>query len=210
MKGFTGTGRPEYAGQNSIEGDAMTVRTDRPDDEFLDDPYFETERQVPPTAVFDASMLRQSVRALPARHPLLFAPHHTVAEAMRAMQKEHRGVVLVTEDGTQETRVLGIFTERDVLFRIIDRGQNPTRLPLAEVMTRDPECLPVAASVAWVLNKMSIGGFRHVPVVDRENRPVFVVSVKDVVEWLVERFPREILNLPPIWGGDVPRDREGA
>ena len=190
----------------------MNPRTDRPDDEFLDDddPYFESERPQAPGAIFDAGMLRQSVRALPARHPLLFAPHHTVAEAMRAMQKEHRGVVLVTEDGSPTTRVLGIFTERDVLFKIIDRGQNPTRLPLAEVMTRDPECLPVEASIAWVLNKMSIGGFRHVPVVDRNGRPVFVVSVKDVVEWLVERFPREILNLPPIWGGDVSRDREGA
>ena len=190
----------------------MNPRTDRPDDEFLDDddPYFESERPQASGAIFDAAMLRQSVRALPARHPLLFAPHHTVAEAMRAMQKEHRGVVLVTEDGSPNTRVLGIFTERDVLFKIIDRGQNPTRLPLAEVMTRDPECLPVEASIAWVLNKMSIGGFRHVPVVDRNERPVFVVSVKDVVEWLVERFPREILNLPPIWGGDMPRDREGA
>ena len=187
----------------------MTQRTDRPDDEFLDDPYFESERTATPNAVFDSGMLRQSLRALTARHPLLFAPHHTVAEAMRAMQKEHRGAVLVTEDGTSDTGVIGIFTERDVLYRIIDRGQNPTRLPLAEVMTRDPECLSVEASVAWVLNKMSIGGFRHVPVIDRDGRPVSVASVKDVIEWLVERFPREILNLPPIYG-DVPRDREGA
>lgn len=188
----------------------MSQEIDRSDDDFLDDPYFETERDASPIPVFDASLLGQSVRALPARHPLLFAPHHPVAEAMRAMQKEHRGCVLVTEDGSPDTRVLGIFTERDVLFRIIDRGQNPTRLPLTEVMTRDPECLPVEASVAWVLNKMSVGGFRHVPVVDKDGLPVFVVSVRDVVEWLVERFPREVLNLPPIWGGDVPRAREGA
>jgi CBS domain-containing protein len=184
--------------------------TDR-DDEFLDDdPYFENERGPGPAGAFDASLLRESVRALPARHPLLFAPHHTVTEAMRAMQKEHRGVVLVTEDGSSETRVLGVFTERDVLFRIVDRGRNPMTLALAEVMTRDPECVPVEASVAWVLNKMSVGGFRHVPVVDRAGRPVFVVSVRDVVELLVDRFPREVLNLPPIWGADVSRDREGA
>jgi CBS domain-containing protein len=187
----------------------MTPRTDRPDDEFLDDPYFESERPQASSAVFDADLLRQTLRALTLRHPLLFAPHHTVAEAMRAMQKEHRGAVLVTEDGSPEKRVIGIFTERDVLYRIIDRGQNPTRLPLAEVMTRDPECLPAEASVAWVLNKMSVGGFRHVPVVDRDEHPVSLVSVKDVIEWLVERFPREILNLPPTWG-DLPRDREGA
>jgi CBS domain-containing protein len=181
---------------------------DRLDDEFPDDPYFEPDRSSPrPT--FDASLLRQPVRTLDARHPLLFAPHHSVTEAMRAMQKEHRGVVLVTEDGSAQTRVLGIFTERDVLFRIVDRGRNPMNLALAEVMTRDPECVPVEASVAWVLNKMSVGGFRHVPVVDRDGRPAFVVSVRDVVEWLVERFPREVLNLPPAWGG-VPRSREGA
>ena len=186
--------------------------SDRPDDEFLDDddPYFEADRIEPTSGGFDASLLRESVRVLPARHPLLFAPHRTVTEAMRAMQKEHRGAVVVTEDGSPETRVLGIFTERDVLFRIVDRGRNPMTLALAEVMTRDPECVPAEASVAWALNKMSVGGFRHVPVVDRAGRPVFVVSIRDVVEFLVERFPREVLNLPPIFGGDVSRDREGA
>jgi len=183
---------------------------DRHDDEFLDDPYFEAERSVPSTGSFDASLLRESVRVLPARHPLLFAPHHSVTEAMRAMQKEHRGVVLVTEDGSIQSRVIGIFSERDVLFRVVDGGRNPMTLSLSEVMTRDPECVPVEANVAWVLNKMSVGGFRHVPVVDKTGRPVFVVSVRDVVELLVERFPREVGNLPPTFGGDVPRDREGA
>lgn len=183
---------------------------DRNDDEFLDDPYFESDRSAPAAGSFDASLMRESVRVLQARHPLIFAPHNTVTEAIRAMQKEHRGVVLITGDGSAESRVLGIFTERDVLFRVVDRGRNPASLALAEVMTRDPELLPVEASVAWVLNKMSVGGFRHVPVVDKAGCPVFVVSVKDVVDFLVERFPREVGNLPPIFGGDVPRDREGA
>jgi CBS domain-containing protein len=106
--------------------------------------------------------------------------------------------------------VVGIFTERDVLFRIVDRGRNPVTLALAEVMTRDPETLPLDASVAWVLNRMCVGGFRHVPVVDREGRPVIVVAVRDVVEFLVERFPREVLTLPPAPGADVGRTREGA
>jgi CBS domain-containing protein len=188
------------------EEDAMSI--ERHDDDFLDDPYFEGDRRPTRRGDFDASLLRESVRVLPARHPLLFAPHHTVTQAMRAMQKEHRGVVLVTEDGSAETRVIGIFSERDVLFRVVDRGRNPMTLALAEVMTRDPECVPIEASVAWVLNKMSVGGFRHVPVVDA-GRPAFVVSVRDVVELLVDRFPREVLNLPPSFG-EVPRDREGA
>jgi CBS domain-containing protein len=97
-----------------------------------------------------------------------------------------------------------------VLLRIVDRGRNPATLALAEVMTRDPDSLPVDAGVAWVLNKICVGGFRHVPVVDREGRPVCVVSVRDVVELLVERFPREVLTLPPEYGADVARTREGA
>jgi CBS domain-containing protein len=189
----------------------MAIDSDHPDDDLLEeDPYFESARPAQRARGFDAALLREPVRALPARHPLLFAPYHSATDAMRAMQKEHRGCVLVTEDGSAETGVLGIFTERDVLFRIVDRGRNPMNLALAEVMTRDPECLPLEASLAWVLNKMSVGGFRHVPIVDRRGHPAFVVSVRDVVELLVERFPREVLNLPPIWGGDVPRDREGA
>ena len=178
------------------------------DDDFDDEEsYFDRDR---PGRNFDASLLRESVRVLPSRHPLLFSPTHTVHQATRAMQKEHRGCVLVTEDGTAETRVVGIFTERDVLERIVDRGRNPATLPLVEVMTRDPECLPLDATLAWVLNKMSVGGFRHVPVADKQGRPAFVVSVRDVVELLVERFPREVLTLPPVYGADVARTREGA
>ena len=80
-------------------------------------------------------------------------------------------------------------------LQLVDRGKNPATLPLAEVMTPDPDVLPVRSTVAYALNKMCVGGFRHVPVVDEEHRPAFVVSVRDVVEFLVEAFPREVLNL---------------
>ncbi|TMA30596.1 MAG: CBS domain-containing protein, partial [Deltaproteobacteria bacterium] len=63
--------------------------------------------------------------------------------------------------------------------------------------------------VAYVLNKMSVGGFRHVPVIDDEHRPVCVISVNDVVTFLVNAFPREVLNLPEP-GTTPPASREGA
>jgi len=159
---------------------------------------------------FDASILKQPLSVLPQRSPLCFARDQFVSEAMHAMQKEHRGCVLITEDGSMESPLAGIFTERDVLYRIIDRGRNPATLVLAEVMTRNPDTLLSGASVAFVLNRMAVGGFRHVPVVDEADRPVAVVSVRDVVEFLVDHFPREILNLPPVMGGNIPRSREGA
>ena len=174
-----------------------------------DERYFEDEPRAH-LGGFDKSLLREPLSTLKTRAPLVFSPAASVTEAMRDMQNESRGCVLITEDGTQGSPLKGIFTERDVLLRIVDRGRNPASLPLREVMTADPEALPVEASIAWVLNKMAVGGFRHVPVIDSDGRPVSVVSVRDVVAFLVEFFPREVLNLPPEYDANLTRKREGA
>jgi CBS domain-containing protein len=174
-----------------------------------DETYFDLSESAAPSS-FDSSLLREPVSVLPVRKALVLSMGATVTEAMRAMQREHTGCVLVTDDGTPQSKLTGIFTERDVLFRIVDRGRNPAQLPLSEVMTPNPETLSVRSAVAYALNKMSVGGFRHIPVVDDEHRPAFVVSVRDVVEFLVDAFPREILNLPPVEGVVPQRAREGA
>jgi CBS domain-containing protein len=174
-----------------------------------DETYFESG-EARQRGSFDAELLREPVSVLRVRSPLVLAMTSTVTEAVRAMQAGQAGCVLITDDGTPDSKVNGIFTERDVLNRIVDRGRNPAQLPLAEVMTPDPETLSVRSAVAYALNKMSVGGFRHIPVVDDEMRPAFVVSVRDVVEFLVEAFPREILNLPPVEGVKAQQAREGA
>ena len=63
-------------------------------------------------------------------------------------------------------------------------------------MTRDPETLGVDAKLAYALNMMVVGGFRHVPLVDKDHRPVAMISVRDIVEYMVELFPKDVLNLP--------------
>jgi CBS domain-containing protein len=187
----------------------MTAELDSSSSEMSDDPYFNDLADRSP-GTFDARVLREPLSVLPTRSPICFKESDAVSDAMRGMQREHRGCVLITEDGTARSRLVGIFTERDVLLRIIDRGRNPATLTLGEVMIRDPECLTVDASVAWVLNKMSVGGFRHVPAVDDEGCPSLIVSVRDVVEFLVQSFPSEILNLPPEFGVKRYQTRDGA
>lgn len=159
---------------------------------------------------FDVQLLHEPLSVVHTRPPLIFSREDSVSEAMREMQRKHRGCVLVTDDGSNRTPLAGIFTERDVLLRIIDRGRNPATLKLADVMAPEPECLPKTAPIAWALNKMSVGGFRHVPVVDDEGCPVLVVSVRDVVQFLVDAFPNEILNLPPEFGTERYQTRDGA
>ncbi len=176
-------------------------------DDLVEETYFEPTEKA---GRFDARLIREPVESLPVRPPVVFSPEATVTEAMRAMQREHRGCVVVTDDGSTGSKLAGIFTERDVLFRIVDRGRNPASLPLGEVMTPDPECMPLKSTVAYALNVMSVGGFRHVPVVDEEHRPLFLVSVRDIVQFLVEAFPREVLNVPTHFARRPPRAREGA
>jgi CBS domain-containing protein len=174
------------------------------DDE--DEAYFDEPTRAP--RAFDSSLLRQPASVLPALKPIIFAPHDSVTDAVRSMQAEHRGCVLVTRDGTPAGPLAGIFTERDVLFRIVDRGRNPATLPLGEVMTRDPDRLRVDQPLAALLQMMSVGGFRHIPIVDGEDRPLFVVAMKDVVQVLVESFPREILTFRG--GAKAQTERDGA
>lgn len=175
----------------------------------IDECYFEDDAS-DGKRVFDASLLREPLHLIPTRSPVVLSPASSATDAMTAMQDKHRGVVLVTEDGTARSPLIGIFTERDVLLRIIGRGRNPATVELKDVMTPDPEALPAHAKVAWVLNIMSVGGLRHVPVVDEQGRPVAVVSVRDVVQFLVEAFPSEVLNLPPEFASITYRTREGA
>jgi CBS domain-containing protein len=174
-------------------------------DEYGDEAYFDRRREG--RRVFDSALLREPTRMLRARKPLVFSRHDSATDAMRLMQAEHRGCVLVTQDGTPSSPLAGIFTERDVLFRIVDRGRNPATLPLGDVMTPDPERVGVNQPIGAVLHMMSVGGFRHIPVVEEGDLPVFVVSVTDVVQFLVDAFPREILTLVGV-GAEPPRQRE--
>lgn len=172
-----------------------------------DEAYYEESGR---GSVFDARLLHEPLKVLKRRQPLIFTPGQTATQAMAAMQAERRGCVLITATGDVHSPLLGIFTERDVLYRIVGRGRNPQGLALSEVMTEEPECVPEAASIAWVLNKMAIGGFRHVPAVDEDGRPSSVISVRDIVEFLVDFFPDDVLNLPPDFGPPRSTRREGA
>lgn len=159
---------------------------------------------------FDSKLLQEPLTLLPSHPPLALSESATVKDAMQAMKRHHRGCVLITQDGTVRSPLIGIFTERDVLLKVIDSGRNPATVPLGEVMTPDPESLPVDAKLAWALNMMSVGGFRHLPVTDSRRWPAFIITVRDIVEFLVESFPAEILNLPPDFGRKEARRRDGA
>ncbi|TCZ65373.1 CBS domain-containing protein [Roseicella aquatilis] len=109
------------------------------------------------------------------RHPVTLPPEATVQEACQAMRQHGIGAILVTDP---EGRLLGIFTGRDAVCRMLAEGRDPRATRLGEVMTAKPDCMPPRMRAIEALRLMRDGGFRHVPVVEGE-RLVGVVSRGD-------------------------------
>jgi CBS domain-containing protein len=103
----------------------------------------------------------------------------TLAETIGRMQQETRGCALIVEAG----RMVGIFTERDLLMRVAGRPIDLARTPVRDYMTRDPVTLPADSSVAFALNRMLIEGFRHIPLVDDQGHPTAVISMRELIEY---------------------------
>jgi CBS domain-containing protein len=138
----------------------------------------------------DSRAIREPLRLLNPRSPQCVEPTASLHDAIAIMREHHIGCVLVVE----AERLVGILTERDLLLK-----DEATRLssPVSSLMTPDPETLELDDPIVWALNRMSVGGYRHVPLIDREGRPVGILSVKDIVHYLVAMFPNEVLTLPP-------------
>ncbi len=115
-----------------------------------------------------------------------------IADGIDMMRHEKVGCLLVTRGGS----LVGIFTERDLLKRVLAVG-TPLAYPLAEVMTENPVSVTMKDSIRNALRKMQEGGYRHLPVIDDANHPIGILSAKRIVHYLVEHFPSAVYNQPP-------------
>jgi CBS domain-containing protein len=155
---------------------------------------------------FNEDVLRQPLSVLPPAEPALVESPAPVLEAVQLMSERHTGCVLVVRAG----KLKGILTERDVVERVVAARIDPAKTAVRRVMTASPETLRPTDSIAFALNLMSLGGYRHIPLVDKAGSPVGVVSVKDIVGYLVGFFPKSVINLPPRPRANYTRQREGA
>ncbi|MGH7786591.1 MAG: CBS domain-containing protein [Candidatus Binatia bacterium] len=173
---------------------------------ILEEELIAEERAIE-AARLGAAMTRRRIGKLPGlRAPLCVAPDISVADAVALMTEHRIGCILVVDAG----RLTGVFTERDVLTKVVAGGLDAAATRVAQVMTAEPECLTLDDRVAYALNMMSVGGFRHIPLVDSEGRPTGVLAMRDVVDFIVDLFPAEVLNLPPSPAHAIAREREGA
>jgi CBS domain-containing protein len=104
----------------------------------------------------------------------------TVSEAIELMSTKGCHGVLVTDD----ERLVGIFTERDLLYRVAAPGLTSKSLALGEVMSADPVALSEDATISYAINHMGFHGFSHVPILDHSGRPVALLDIRDVTNHL--------------------------
>jgi len=106
--------------------------------------------------------MRQISEMVRHQDPLTLPATASVQHACECMRDRRVGAVLVT----RSDRLVGIFTARDAVCRVLAAGLNPAKTKLAAVMTSDPRTLPAGQMAIEALRLMQDGGFRHVPVVD--------------------------------------------
>lgn len=136
-------------------------------------------------------MLETPIGELKRSAPVTVAPTATVARAAELMRKKKVGAVVVKKGRD----LVGIFTERDLVVRAM-ATRNWGSAPVKKFMTQDPETLKLGDPIAYALNKMSVGRFRHVPLLDGGGGLVGMISIRDIVDFIIELCPEEILNLP--------------
>ena len=130
------------------------------------------------------------IRSLMHRDMITATPDENIAIVAARMHQNGVGAVLVVDGG----RLTGVFSERDLLDRVIAAHRHPAGTQISDVATREVVTVDVDRSVKDVLAIFRKGRFRHLPVVE-DGRPVGILSVRDLLEYLVDGFERYIDDL---------------
>lgn len=136
--------------------------------------------------------------------PPMVAQSATIEEVVDSMRKSGTGCVLVCND----EKLAGLFTDRDLISRVLAVGK-PLSQNISEVMTTNLVTVTTKDTIRVAVRRMQAGGYRHLPVIDEENRPVGIVSAMTVIQYLVDHYPSAVYNQPPD-PSSVPSEAEGA
>jgi CBS domain-containing protein len=140
------------------------------------------------------SITEERLRVLSRRQPVTVEPGTSLADCVRAIQRTGTGDSVFVCDAAG--RLVGVLTERDVFARIVG-GTVDLQQPVESLMTTDPKTLDLDDTIRDAIVLMQTGRYRNVPMVDTERQLVGVVRQSDIIRFLAESFPEELLNLPP-------------
>jgi CBS domain-containing protein len=140
----------------------------------------------------ERSLRELAVLELELQAPLVLDSNDCIRDVIEAMSQHGLGYALIERKG----RLAGIFTERDVFLTILGNTSS-LQEPVADFMTASPARVTGNDPVWRVVVMMHEGGYRQVPVVDKDDRILGCVRHKDIAGYLVNHYTAQVLNLPP-------------
>jgi len=128
----------------------------------------------------EVQLLSDKISSLNPKPPQVVAPKASLREVIDIMVEHSIGCVLVVQDG----QIQGVFTERDAILKLNTDYQSMLERRVEEFMTPNPQTLAPDAKIAFAIQRMDQGGYRHLPIVDAQGTPVGVISVRDILAYL--------------------------
>lgn len=152
------------------------------------------ERERESRLVVEGVQLDDPISSLALQNLTVAQTSTSLREGHTMMVKNHVGCLLIVED----EKLVGILTERDIISRFVGKGLIMEEVPVDQFMTANPNTLHMDDPIAFALNRMYDRGYRHVPVLDDEKKPVGFVSSRDIINHIGKSLEKEVLNLPPL------------
>lgn len=144
-----------------------------------------TELSLPQAVTaLEKGLLQDRIEVLKPRPPLTVRPDATLGDVLKKMIADRMGCAVVTDE---DNRLLGIFTERDALMRLNVDAAKMAHKPVSSVMTAHPATLKSRDKIAFAIHRMNVGGFRHIPILDDQERLIGVISIRGILAYLTER-----------------------
>ena len=143
----------------------------------LSDLYLQT-----PESELEQNLLTDRVSVLDPKQPITIGPEMRVGDVLQLMVDQNIGCLIVAEDG----KPIGIFSERDALMKINVEVSQYGQRPVSDFMTPEPQTLAANAKLVFALQRMDVGGYRHLPIVDDDGRLTGIVSVRDILQYLAK------------------------
>ncbi len=134
----------------------------------------------PPANEVERSLLADRIQVLAPKTPITVAPATPVGEVLKLMAEQGIGCVVVVD----KDRPVGIFSERDALRKINASAAQVSDRPIADYMTSNPQTLVADAKIAFAVQRMDLGGYRHLPIMGPGGELVGIISARDILRHL--------------------------
>ena len=142
----------------------------------------------------EAVKIQDPISSMHLEIPLIVNLGTSLRHVLDTMQNNKRNCVVTLKDD----KLGGILTERDILLKVTGKGYDLDLTVIDEFITLSPDYVTPDDPLAYALNKMHIGGYRNVPVVNDELYPIGVIGITDIISTIAEYFHSEIINLPSL------------